>query len=931
MAKNPEYQKTLHSLTTKLVTCLAPFLVGSENFQSCMEYSLSNIRYHRFLDADGHRIARQIDGLHDKFVIHSKPEKAVRIKKMFHQFQNTGITDKIPPNSQVHDRLMSILLHLSDHPINHAYVKPKKRIQIEHRDAFNWGAFLLEGEDRPTCSSSSDESESENAVVDTVPRTINHIQQTSTTKQTVVRITPLEDEVVLPTVVSDYWNFNKSSYEVHTEFLSMCSLKNVKSSKADLNQLKEMHILREVIWLLSGHDNLFLFPNKGNQYTVSDNSYLNHLTQNSFNQSLLFFVEHANFLKLVRTFINSVSSQVCLTYQAFAETLRSYIKWFDTDLMAIENKVKSQEHTFLIGDMFDSLEFHFEVISQLKEVYDSSLGLDKPTEANSVKASRLLSTLYSAFVTESLIELPAQDKSRTRLHVFLKLWVESIKPYLDICDDWITSGVLNDLHNEWFLCRVNTVPDCRNASFWQNAVVPAVDNISTLLPWLKCVVDIAVIGGKSMEIIQTLNMLYKDDDTSSSINLPKHPRQKLFASFQDNLLSMLFNENEDKVTETQAVKYLTNDKPEKEMLSESLELLFSTSCFTERTVESNKFYRPFASRSPLSVLIERSIFPLLEIKCEYASSSLLRIFRSRFGLSTYLNTYHNFYLMGWGDVMHTFSTEIFKLLHQRTVLNDDPVSLNIILQESMAIRSLPSPGVFVLLNMDRNLKDGGLLGREKKMLPGVHQLIQATDCIELQCPVEWPVNIVITEESTVTYKKLFSYLMRINRALFCLEQLKFATIYLEKENSMEVKMKAHRLSLLRHKMLYLLQQWHGYIMTSVIQSEKHTFLIAMEEAKSLDNIIDAHNKFLKCVCTLCLLDEKTQAEKLVQGTLKKVLTFAITFNMLWSLGINNISTELISKHESDFNECSEFLGRILKTVAHRGSIPRLNSLAYSLL
>ncbi|XP_026689836.2 gamma-tubulin complex component 5-like [Ciona intestinalis] len=932
MAKNPKYHQALQQLTADLVSCLTKFPVGSENYESCLEYSMSNIKYHRFLEADGHRIERQISGLQDKFMIYSQPQKAQRLGEMFLQFVDNDITDNSLAKSQVHFSLLSIILHLSHHPIDKVYVKPKRKILQEEQDSFNWGEFLLEGEDQPTWTSSSEESDPEDFHSDEAERKPFEVNITPVSKFICPKHETKAPKINLPTAVAPYWKFNKQDCEVREDFERLCSLKSYKAVTYS-DQLKEMHVLREIIWLLSGHDNLFIFQYKEGSYSISDCGNLTHITKASVKNSLEIFVEHANSLKLIRLFLNSVEAQVCLTYQAFAASLRTYIQWFDSDLLALENKVKSQDEIFLVCDIYEALQFHFQVISLLREIYDSSLKMDKATDTNAVKASRLLSTLYSAVITESMVNNTGADQGRTCLHVVLKLWLQSIKPYLDICDGWVSSGTLNDRYNEWLLCHAESYSDCRNAQFWKNAVLPAVQSISTLLPWLDSVLGMIVIGGKSMEIIQTLNMLNRENGVNGRINLHQRSRQKLFEQFENKFLSLVFGGNYNQVEpKGQKIKSLSNDQPEKEIFKNSLKLLFSTDCFTVRRENSSKYYQGFVLKSPIPVLIKESISPLVQEKCEHASSMLLEVFKTRFGLSTSLEVFHNFYLMGWGDVMHVFATEIFKLLQHQTTLNDDPVSFNIILQEAMAIRCSQSPGVFVSMNMDGQEQNTGLLGTRKKVVPGIHQLIHATDCIELQCPVEWPVNIVITEQSMMTYKRLFSYLMRIKRAVFCLEQLNFCTIYENGDNfSTESKIKCHRLSLLRHKMLHLLQQWYSYIMTSVIQSEKHGFLIAMEEAQSLDDIIAAHERFLSRVCLHCLIDETTQAEKLVQGTMKKILTFSITFHMLWSLGVDNVSFDLISKHESDFNECSVFLGRILRTIANRGSIPRLNALAYSIL
>ena len=942
MSLNKKFSRELRDITSKLILSLTNFKESSENYESCVKYSLSNFYFHRFLSADSHKIHRQIDGLVEKFLVHSQPEKSCCLKEMFELFLEKNLSEKSFSKSSVHYCLIAILLSLSENALYHKFEKVLPPQKQAIKDDFDWTAYLLNGEDFPRnwpwdASSESEEDDFaegnvETTVIEEKPlvNTLNFPEE-------------LTESLKLPNVVNNYWKL--PVLLVNTEL--HCSLNSPLTVMKNKTNVKEINVIREVIWLFSGHKNLFVFPEQSGKHIVSPHVHLSHLTNAALQNALNIYAKCGDIVGDLRTFVFTPKMHITLTYQAFAASLGLYFKWLMQDLVDIENKVRLQKESYFLDDLKRALSIHIRILQLIYHIYCSSITLDKENEKNSVKSSRLLSVLYQNLLNESCVATASDSPGveLTLVDVLFNLWLDSSRPYVEIIDKWVNKGVLEDQNNEFLIRREHAVADCQQIGFWSEALVPNVDDVGKVGPWLSFFLDKIVTGGKSMEILKTLCILVNEN--YPDFVLPTRDdflNQPIYDSFVYNLALKPQLQGSDV-----CVNLVSNAIDQKQFKKDKILLNsnFSRLLQTPMKLANSKanLDKHFTNERPLTMLIVKALDPVIKLKCDHANRRLVEVLKLQFNLSEKLDQFHNFHLMAWGDVMHHFSVGICENLADDSIVND-LIGINILMQEAVSFSSTDHR-VFVNLKAKTNeeKRDGGLFVTKKDEKVGRHCPIDVTDCIELQWNVEWPISLVITEDCIQTYNKLFSYLMQIKRALYCVESLKFSTIYkcpaksgqsfkrLQNSNAapMSFYEKRHRMAILRARILHLLQHWHGFVMTSVIQAEKHVFSLKLADAETLDDILLAHKTFLERICSLCLLDKKSQASTMVQGTLKKIMTLAITFSALWNCGIDLIHDRSLLKHEATFHECSEFLGRILKTIANRGAVPILDSLAYAIL
>uniref|UniRef100_A0A3Q2GVN8 Tubulin gamma complex associated protein 5 n=1 Tax=Equus caballus TaxID=9796 RepID=A0A3Q2GVN8_HORSE len=61
------------------------------DFQLALHFVLSNFRFHHFLDVNSHKVEKTIEGIYEKFIIHSDLSKAASWKRLTEEFLNASL------------------------------------------------------------------------------------------------------------------------------------------------------------------------------------------------------------------------------------------------------------------------------------------------------------------------------------------------------------------------------------------------------------------------------------------------------------------------------------------------------------------------------------------------------------------------------------------------------------------------------------------------------------------------------------------------------------------------------------------------------------------------------------------------------------------------------------------------------------------------
>ncbi|XP_077935148.1 gamma-tubulin complex component 5 isoform X4 [Halichoerus grypus] len=950
------------------------------NFQLALHFVWSNFRFHRFLDVNSHKVEKTIEGIYEKFIIHSDLSKAASWKRLTEEFLNASLLSIKEIKTDAHYSILSLLLCLSDSPSNSNYVETP-RDEVEKKDDFDWGKYLMEGEEidlgpnvnTPNWSEDSEDEDDQQPL----SREDSGIQ---------VDRTPLEEQdqnrKLGPRVSWKDETDGRSWLEQHV----VHQYWTTRSSR--FPHSLHLHSNLAAFWLLSGVKKLFIFQLIDGKVTVRNSIIVTHLTHSCLRSVLEQIAAYGQVVFRLQEFIDEVmghSSEGMLpgngslpkklteapfrTYQAFMWALYKYFISFKKELTDIEKYIINNDTTITLAIVVDKLSPRLAQLKVLHKVFSTGVAEVPPDTRNVVRASHLLNTLYKAILEYDNVG----EASEQTVSLLFSLWVETVRPYLQIVDEWIVHGHLCDCAREFIIQRNKNVP-VNHRDFWYATYTlysvsekteneeKMSDNASassgsdqgpssrqhTMVSFLKPVLKQIIMAGKSMQLLKNLQCV---ESTTSQDTARDAERKSLYTLFLESVQSRLRHGDptaqvltEQQVTKDNLIKMQSIAERHLELDDVHDPLLAIN--FARLYLEQSDFHEKFAGgdicvdRSSESVTCQTFELTLrsclyLHIDKQYLEccGNLMRTLKKDYRLVEYLQAMRNFFLMEGGDTMYDFYTSIFDKIREKETWQNVSF-LNVQLQEAVGQR-YPEDSSRLSISYEN-------VDTTKKKLP-VHIL----DGLTLSYKIPWPVDIVISLECQKIYNQVFLLLLQIKWAKYSLDVLLFGELantagkpQLREGLSCEqdttqfgpqkepIRQQIHRMFLLRVKLMHFVNSLHNYIMTRILHSTGLEFQHQVEEAKDLDQLIKIHYRYLSTIHDRCLLREKVS---FVKEAIMKVLNLALMFADGWQAGLGAWQMESIEKMESDFKNCHMFLVTVLNKAVCRGSFPHLESLALSLM
>ncbi|PWA14424.1 gamma-tubulin complex component 5 [Gambusia affinis] len=1008
MAHWSTFEKETERETKRLVRCLTGVQdEEDQNFQLALKFAWSNFKFHRYLDADRHKIQRTINGIYEKLMVHSDLSKAGSWRRLTEEFLTSPLPNTNGAKTDTHYGILSLLLFLSDSPSNTNFTERPRVKDAEPEDEFDWAKYLMEGEDvdagpfPDTPEWSEDESEDDDAQ-QPISREDSGIQldrtpqedQDTTSKTVPVAWTVgepdartwLEQHVVTPYWVAHAPRFSHSLH-LHSNLLNVWDQHLYNTDPLYLPEDKafvtETQVVRETLWLLSGVKKHFIFQHHDGKVSVRNNVVVTHLTSNCLHSVLEHVAVYGQAVFRLQRFIDEVtghssepgppgpasshsyrkgSEPPFRTYQAFVWALNKYFASFKEELTAIEREVIRSDETVTLSGVLERLSPHLAQIKVLHKVFCTGVAEVPPATPNVVRASHLLNTLYKAILEYDSVG----DASEQAVALLFSLWTETVRPYLEIVDEWIVHGHLFDPAKEFIIQRNKDVP-VNHRDFWYatytlysiSEMVDSEEKLNdaasgssggdpgssnrqlTMVSFLKPVLKQIIMAGKSMQLLQNLHCKEAQDSERSSRDAE---RKSLYTVFLESVQSRLTSPEEspnDKMTEQQATtrsiikmqsimaQHLKIDDVHDPLLAINFARLYlEQSDFHER-FSGGDFIVDRSSQSvtcqTFELTLRSCLYPHIERRYIECCGNLMRTLKKDYKLLEYLQAMRNYFLLEAGDTMYDFYTAIFDKVQEKESWQQ-PSFLNVQLQEAVGQR-YPEDSSRLSVFLEP-------LDASRKKHP-----VNNLEVLTLSYKVPWPVDIVISSECQKIYNQVFLLLLQIKWAKYSLDTLRFSdfaevTKKLEGSPAEEAKLKepisqqTHRMCLLRVKLMHFVNSLHNYIMTRILHSTGLEFQHQVQEAKDLDQLIKIHYRYLATIHDRCLLREKVS---FVKEAIMKVLNLVLIFSDRWQAGFGAWKIESIDKMESDFKNCHMFLVTILNKAVCRGSFPHLESLALSLM
>ncbi|XP_069492714.1 gamma-tubulin complex component 5 [Ambystoma mexicanum] len=986
---------------------------GEENYQRALLYAWSHFRYHQYLDVNSHSIQRTIEGIHEKLLIHSELSKADSWKRLTEEFLCLPLPNVQGTKTDTHYAVLSLLLCLSDSPTNTDYVEKPREKEVEKEAVFDWGKYLMEGEDlnyildieTPEWSDASEEEDANDSLsredsgiqVDGTPQE-DHDQNKKTAPPVSWKVGEPEARGWLEQhVVLQYWTpkaprFSHSSH-LHSNLTAIWDqhlyttdpLYNVE----DRTIVTETQVIRETLWLLSGVKKMFIFQLNDGKVTVRDNITVTHVTHNCLRSVLEQIAAYGQVVLRLQKFIDEVtgngpetvlpgtlptiqksSEAPFRTYQAFTWALYKYLITFKEELTEIERCIINKDKTVTLAMVVDQLAPRFAQLKILHKVFSTGVAEVPPDTRNVVKASHLLNTLYKAILEYDNVGEPSEHT----VALLFSLWVETVRPYLEIVDEWIVHGNLLDPAKEFIIQRNKDVPfnhrDFWYATYTLYSVSEKTDNEDkmsdnasgssgsdqtpssrqhTMVSFLKPVLKQIIMAGKSMQLLKNLKCRNGSLLQSASRDAE---RKSLYALFLESVQSRLQHGKDSApniITEQQATKLslikmqcIVARHLELEDVHDPLLAINFARLYLEQKDFLEKFTCDDISVDRSSESVTCQTFELTLRSCLYphideqyldCCGKLMQTLKKDYRLVEYLQAMRNFFLLEAGDIMYDFYRPIFDKIRAKESWQDVPF-LNVELQESVAQRHLED-------SLRLNIYFENVELSKKKLL------VNTLDGLTMSYRVPWPVDIVISSECQKIYNQVFLLLLLIKLAKYSLDVLQFGDLInaadhpdLQNASLFEqvsgsrvlirkepIKQQIHRMLLLRTKLMHFVNSLHTYMMTRILHSTGLEFQHQVEEAKDLDQLIKIHYRYLSTIHDRCLLREKVSS---VKEAIMKMLNITLMFADRWQAGLRAWKMECIQKMECDFINCHKFLVKVLNKAVCRGSFPHLESLALSL-
>ncbi|XP_018418313.1 PREDICTED: gamma-tubulin complex component 5 [Nanorana parkeri] len=1012
MAHWTRFEKDQERDVKKLVSCLSGLQDDNDkNFQVALQYAWSNFRFHRYLDVSSQQIQRTLDGMYEKFVIKSDLSKAESWKRLTDEFLNFPLENTEGTQTNAHYAVLSLLLCLSDSPSRNDYVEKPRKKQAEEDEPFDWGKYLREGEDyglspdgdTPEWSDVSEQEDDE----ETLSREDSGIQ---------VDRTPQDDadKKSAPPVVSwkvgepdartwleqhvvhQYWTSRASrfshSLHLHSNLAAVWDQHLYTSDPLYTHEEKtfvtETQVIREALWLLSGVKKLFIFQLNDGKVTVRNDIIVTHMTHNCLRSVLEQIAAYGQVVFRLQKFMDEVTGHCSenplpgtlpttkkgaeapfRTYQAFMWALYKYFMSFKEELTEIEKCIINKDKTVTLAMVVDKLAPRLAQLKVLHKVFSTGIAEVPPDTRNVVRASHLLNTLYKAILEYDNVG----EASEQTVSLLFFLWVETVRPYLEIVDEWIVHGHLFDPAKEFIIQRNKDVP-VNHRDFWYATYTlysvsektenedKMSDNASassgsdqapasrqhTMVSFLRPVLKQIIMAGKSMQLLKNLKCKSSQQQDSRDAD-----RKSLYTLFLESVQSRLQHGKDlapDSITEQQVNKQSLIKM--QSIVAKHLELndvhdpLLAIN-FARLYLEQSDFLETFTcedvsvDRSSESVTcqsfeltLRSCLYPHIDKQYLECCGNLMKTLKEDYKLVEYLKSMRNFFLLEAGDTMYDFYTSIFDKIREKEPWQN-VVFLNVQLQEAVSQR-YPEDSARLSIFFEN-------VELVKKKLP-----VNTLDGLVLSYKVPWPVDIVISSECQKIYNQIFLLLLLIKWAKYSLDVLHFNELVsaAEKEPPKEdlgseqqilshllpeaepKQQQIHRMFLLRVKLMHFVNSLHNYMMTRILHSTGLEFQHQVEEAKDLDQLIKIHYRYLSTIHDRCLLREKVSS---VKEAILKVMNVVLMFADRWHAGLGAWKAESIVKMESDFTNCHKFLVKVLNKAVCRGSFPHLESLALSLM
>ncbi|KAK3589216.1 hypothetical protein CHS0354_020077 [Potamilus streckersoni] len=828
----------------KLIKLITGFEDNDENFHLCVNFSTSNIKHHKFLDVDSHKVMRSVEGICEKLRIHNEIKNAEKLEKYVDLFlQIPAFEGKDIGKTDTHYALLALLLNLAESPVFAEYKEIIKEVE-ETKDEFDWRAYLLEGEEIyiPSDGDTTDEEWTDEyknmdgpsgekiAVLKFEDDRIK--EETSVTELLESNLlsqdlsTPAESGYswLINNVVIQYWqgmiddnqeigDYPSSNLSIDWERYQERT--NPLYSAGNMSLLTEIQLMREIIWMFSGVSSLFVFQFDGMQFKTRNDIMMSHLTTNSLQSILEDFAKYGTYVQVLYKCVQKVVSlsfcgnsqsaeTVGQTYQAFANAITQFLLKMKVDMGKMEKRLIAEEETITMSLLYDELKPWLRKVVTLHEVYVKGIKRGYGFPSNSQRASKLLSAIY-----EKVMEYDTMGQyAGELLGLLLPIWLQTSRPYIDIIDSWITYGTLVDPKEEFVITRNREVKSL-DETFWERAFtlhasasnnnanedsnsVQKTNNSCAQMSrrvwaplFLQPILLQVILTGKSMEMLESLGKLYDVVDKQDGLT---SKQESLYEKFVNSLQALLCTKRvEEAVNSIQAVA-----TPSKfVMFSVQVEQQMKLKGVYDPLLRINfeTLFLDWIKKSEGKQSEEDDVSRILDL-LDTENLQPVELILQQCLYPLIIKRYHKVctHLVrilkeDYNLMEYLAAMRNFFLMEAGDTMFSFYTQLFDKIRRHEPWRDVSTVNMLLQESLSAHFpEEVNRLSVDVVIQDGMKdgQPTSITDCLKLHYKVPWPVDVVINSHCLELYNQIFSFLLQVKRVKYCLDELRFKD--LEKEN-----------------------------------------------------------------------------------------------------------------------------------------------------
>ncbi|XP_073508207.1 gamma-tubulin complex component 6 isoform X2 [Phyllobates terribilis] len=324
----------------------------------------------------------------------------------------------------------------------------------------------------------------------------------------------------------------------------------------------------------------------------------------------------------------------------------------------------------------------------------------------------------------------------------------------------------------------------------------------------------------------------------------------------------------------------------------------------------------------LPVLMKYSVTAPIVSSVSLVNKAVVNYYFVELNMEKHFEAIRHFLLMEDGEFAQSLSDLLFEKLVSGQTLRElfTPLVLNSILNKALQYS----------LHGDSHLASN--LSFALKYTPEVlaPTAPDALSCLELRYKVDWPLNIVITDNCINKYNKIFSFLLQLKHMVWTLRDVWFHLKRTALVNQASNSSQYRQLQLYRHEMQHFVKIIQGYIANQILHVTWSEFKNKLRTVSNLEDIRKTHTEYLNKALFRGLLTEKAAPlMNVIHSIFSLILKFRTQLiSQSWTCDkdkqmASHPNYGLMQQSYDTFKYYSDFLFEVVTKLVNRGYQPHL--------